>query len=299
VLGRHWGIETTARNATLTQTNISSNVSRAAWLGACEGFEYVGNPEFAGIQLYLVGRRRLDLSACDGGRSAYARLDDGRVHNRRNPTSIQAGGSSVRAISQYARRVGAGAPKGRQAAQSSVVQICGASLSDPTSNAASPSMPLSDRYAGFVPCGSASRSAVRKALIGSPRMNFLKGRIAATEGGIAVALDRIATIRSEVGAFGPEVGTPVTIGVRPEHVALGRVGVNDVTLAVAHGEQLGGATTFIFPEPGFALQVPARHGERIALNLPPEHVHVLDTEEKVLPRSRPRPARAIVAGPAL
>jgi hypothetical protein len=134
------------------------------------------------------------------------------------------------------------------------------------------------------------------------RIRALKGRIAATEGGIAVALDRIGTIRSEVAVFGPAVGAPVTIVVRSEHVARGHLGVNDVTLAVGHGEQLGGATTLIFPEPGFALQVPghvpARRGETIAHNLPPERVHVFDTEEKVLPRSRPRPAPAIVAGPA-
>lgn len=144
------------------------------------------------------------------------------------------------------------APKGRQAAQSTVVPICRASLSDPavTSSTASPSMPFSHRYAGYGPCCAASRRAVRKGFIGPPRMNFLNGRIAATERGIA--LDRIGTIRSEVAALGlaPQV-------------------------------------------PG---QVPPRRGERIALNLPPEHVHVFDAEEKALPQRRPAPAS--VAGPA-
>jgi multiple sugar transport system ATP-binding protein len=138
--------------------------------------------------------------------------------------------------------------------------------------------------------------------IGSPRMNFLNGRIATTEGGVAVGLDGIGTIRSEVGAPGLEVGAPVTIGIRPEHVALGHVGVNDVSFAVGHAEQLGGATTLFFPEPSFALQVsgqvPARRGETIALNLPPERVHVFDADEKALPRRLPRVAPAIVAGPA-
>jgi hypothetical protein len=36
----------------------------------------------------------------------------------------------------------------------------------------------------------------------------------------------------------------------------------------------------------------------IALNLPPEHVHTFDAEEKALPQRRPRRALAIVAGPA-
>jgi multiple sugar transport system ATP-binding protein len=133
--------------------------------------------------------------------------------------------------------------------------------------------------------------------IGSPRMNFLNGRVADTEDGVAVALDGIGTIRSEATAPDLEVGAPVTIGIRPEHVALGHVGVNDVSFAVGHAEQLGGATTLIFHQPDFALQVPgqvpARRGERIALNLPPERVHVFDAAEKALPRRRPA-----VAGPA-
>jgi hypothetical protein len=66
-------------------------------------------------------------------------------------------------------------------------------------------------------------------------------------------------------------------------------------------EQLGGATTFIFPEPGFVQlpgQVPARHGKTIALDLPLEHVYVFAAEEKALPRRQPRPAPAIVTGTA-
>jgi hypothetical protein len=74
------------------------------------------------------------------------------------------------------------------------------------------------------------------------------------------------------------------------------------SFAVGHAEQLGGATTFTFPEPGFALQVPgqvpARHGETIALDLPLEHVYVFDAEQKALPRRQPRPAPAIVTGTA-
>jgi ABC-type sugar transport system ATPase subunit len=137
--------------------------------------------------------------------------------------------------------------------------------------------------------------------IGLPRMNFLNGKVAATEGGIAVALDGIGTIRSEAVAS-LEVGAPVTIGIRPEHVALGHVGVNDVSFAVGHAEQLGGATTLFFPEPGFALQVagqvPVRRGEAIALNLPPEHVHVFDAEGKALPLRQQRRLPAIAAGTA-
>jgi ABC-type sugar transport system ATPase subunit len=141
--------------------------------------------------------------------------------------------------------------------------------------------------------------------IGSPRMNFLKGRVAATEteGGVAVALDGIGMVRSEAAADGIEAGAPVTIGIRPEHVALGHRGLNDVSFAVGHSEQLGGATTLFFPEPGFAVlvagQTPARRGEKMALSLPPDFVHVFDVDEQALPRRQPRPAPAIITGPAV
>ncbi|MGE5203501.1 MAG: ABC transporter ATP-binding protein [Acidobacteriota bacterium] len=138
--------------------------------------------------------------------------------------------------------------------------------------------------------------------IGSPRMNFLKGVVAASEKGIAVLLDGIGIIRSEAIAPGLATGTPVTIGIRPEHVALGQVGINDVSFAVGHAEQLGGATTLFFPEPRFAVQlpgqVPARSGERMALNLPPQYVHVFDGAEKALPRGQPQPMPTAIRGPA-
>jgi multiple sugar transport system ATP-binding protein len=136
-------------------------------------------------------------------------------------------------------------------------------------------------------------------------MNFLKGRVAATEteGGVAVALDGIGMVRSEAAADGIEAGAPVTIGIRPEHVALGHRGLNDVSFAVGHSEQLGGATTLFFPEPGFAVlvagQTPARRGEKMALSLPPDFVHVFDVDEQALPRRQPRPAPAIITGPAV
>jgi ABC-type sugar transport system ATPase subunit len=119
-------------------------------------------------------------------------------------------------------------------------------------------------------------------------MNSLKGKVAATAAS-RVALDGF---RREAAAS-LEVGAPVTISIRPEHVALGHAGVDNVSFAVGDAEQLGAATTLIFPEPGFALQVagqvPAPRGEAIALNLPSERVHVFDAEEKTLTRRRLAP----------
>jgi len=139
--------------------------------------------------------------------------------------------------------------------------------------------------------------------IGTPRMNFLKGRVAATDGGRAVALDGTGgIIRPEAALRDLSVGTPVTIGIRPEHVALGHKGLNDVSFAVGHSEQLGGATTLFFPEPGFAVQLPgqvaARRGEGMALNLPPERVHVFDSDDKALPLHQMPPVPSAITQPA-
>jgi multiple sugar transport system ATP-binding protein len=72
--------------------------------------------------------------------------------------------------------------------------------------------------------------------IGSPKMNFLDGKVAGSQvqlGGSAIQLQRAA---------GGD-GNPVTFGVRPEHITLkgdGGVKLADVTVDLV--EQLGGAT---------------------------------------------------------
>jgi multiple sugar transport system ATP-binding protein len=138
--------------------------------------------------------------------------------------------------------------------------------------------------------------------IGSPRMNFLTGTAASSDGaGLVVAIDGVGTISTEAapGALAP--GAPVTIGIRPEHVALGHSGVNDVTFAVSQSEQLGGSTTHYFAQPEFAVhvagQVRLSRGEAAPLNLPPQHCHVFDGDGRALAR---RPGAApIVTGPIL
>ena len=75
--------------------------------------------------------------------------------------------------------------------------------------------------------------------IGSPRMNFLNGKLAAVApAGVTVALDGGGQVKAPVDAVGAAVGTAVKLGVRPEHIRLADQG--DVTLSVAITEQLGG-----------------------------------------------------------
>ncbi|HTS91273.1 MAG TPA: sn-glycerol-3-phosphate ABC transporter ATP-binding protein UgpC [Stellaceae bacterium] len=124
--------------------------------------------------------------------------------------------------------------------------------------------------------------------IGSPRMNFLEGTPTAVDGSIGVVVEGIGTIRTDASGEGVTEGARVTLGIRPEHVALGRCGCNDVSFDVAQSEQLGNTTTLFFASPGFAVQVagqvPARRGEAMSLNLPPDRCHVFDADGKALPR---------------
>jgi multiple sugar transport system ATP-binding protein len=58
--------------------------------------------------------------------------------------------------------------------------------------------------------------------IGSPRMNFLPGKVAAIDAsGVSVSLDNSGeTVRMNVDGSSLSVGQPMTFGVRPEHLEL-------------------------------------------------------------------------------
>jgi multiple sugar transport system ATP-binding protein len=77
--------------------------------------------------------------------------------------------------------------------------------------------------------------------IGSPRMNFLSGKIAKfTAKSVTVALDAGGTIVVPCNTSGAAAGLPVKLGVRPEHINVLEKGKSDAKLAVTITEQLGG-----------------------------------------------------------
>ncbi len=110
--------------------------------------------------------------------------------------------------------------------------------------------------------------------IGSPAMNFVAGRIA---GGHAVLGDgtRLAP------ASAPD-GTSVTIGLRPEHLAIAESGALKLKVelvemlgadTIAHGK-LGGEGGMVLARlPGTVRIAP---GEAVPLGIAPEHVHLFD-----------------------
>ena len=129
--------------------------------------------------------------------------------------------------------------------------------------------------------------------IGSPRMNFLDGRLVA--GGREVAeieLQGGETVRAAADASGLAAGTPVTLGIRPEHIAAGR-GENRLAARVRFVEQLGGHAISHWlregdPEPivvqSSGAQAP-RQDEAAVLGFSPSDCHVFVQDERALPRT--------------
>ncbi|MFC3165733.1 ABC transporter ATP-binding protein [Ciceribacter thiooxidans] len=86
--------------------------------------------------------------------------------------------------------------------------------------------------------------------IGSPRMNFLKGQVAATGNGhVTVALASRPDMRLDfpVGAGVVAVGEAVSLGIRPEHFLPAGEGDADLTIDVDVAEHLGN-TSYIYAD---------------------------------------------------
>ena len=78
--------------------------------------------------------------------------------------------------------------------------------------------------------------------LGSPRMNFIDAKVHVAGKGGGVTLLLPGGQRIEAAASGEPVlaGQGVTLGIRPEHIALGKAGdANSVAATVALGEHLG------------------------------------------------------------
>ncbi|MDH3658743.1 MAG: sn-glycerol-3-phosphate ABC transporter ATP-binding protein UgpC [Alphaproteobacteria bacterium] len=122
--------------------------------------------------------------------------------------------------------------------------------------------------------------------IGSPKMNFVKGKIAKVEEGhLSVDLPGGQTARVHVDPAGAAAGAEVTLGVRPEHMlesaeeAIKLEGVVDVV------ERLGEASyVYMHLEDGTPLTVRAdghsraRTGDRVTVSAETDAAHLFDAE---------------------
>ncbi len=125
--------------------------------------------------------------------------------------------------------------------------------------------------------------------IGSPRMNFLTGRISASGAdGVAVDVPGVGTIRTHAGA-GATIGQEATIGIRPEHIRPGPADGNNVSGEVVNVEQLGGLSYIRLGSPDITIQLSGQTGlgvgDRAEINLPAEAIHVFDADGLAMARA--------------
>jgi multiple sugar transport system ATP-binding protein len=121
--------------------------------------------------------------------------------------------------------------------------------------------------------------------LGSPRMNFLKGKIHSV-------VDGVATIATNAGGMLQAAltqplasGTPVTVGARPEHVQACAPGATAaITATVQAVEKLGDISYLYVQVPGGDEPLVVRAdadtdwaiGQSVALQVAPARVHVFD-----------------------
>ena len=126
--------------------------------------------------------------------------------------------------------------------------------------------------------------------IGSPKMNFLDGRIAARDAGATVLEVGGAEVRLPRVLPGGVEGAPIVLGVRPEHLTLdpaGGIALGEVAVDLI--ENLGGETLLYARSPdGQKLTVAldgqqrVAAGERVTARFDPANAHVFDRDGHTL-----------------
>ena len=121
--------------------------------------------------------------------------------------------------------------------------------------------------------------------IGSPRMNFLQGEVAAKDGGVTVKLTRQgdAMITLPVAGEALSVGGTCKVGIRPEHFS--STDGTMLTVKVDVAEHLGGESyIYAASETGETLTIEtdsgrdARHGSRFQIGIPPERAFLFTAD---------------------
>ena len=121
--------------------------------------------------------------------------------------------------------------------------------------------------------------------IGSPRMNFLQGEVAAKDGGVTVKLTRQgdAMITLPVAGEALSVGDTCKVGIRPEHFS--STDGTMLTVKVDVAEHLGGESyIYAASETGETLTIEtdsgrdARHGSRFQIGIPPERAFLFTAD---------------------
>ena len=124
--------------------------------------------------------------------------------------------------------------------------------------------------------------------IGSPAMNFVKGRIEASSGDLlfTVPNSRIPLPKEKKDRISPYVGKEITLGIRPEDIALG----GEVESVIEVIETLGNEVLLHLRigNETVTARLPStmgkKMGEKLKVSFPPEKIHLFDkdTEKAIL-----------------
>jgi multiple sugar transport system ATP-binding protein len=133
--------------------------------------------------------------------------------------------------------------------------------------------------------------------IGSPRMNFLQAKLrSGGPGGAQIELGDGTTLVLPRDSAGLQPGTPVTLGVRPEHLQVGDAhGGPALRLAVSLVEHLGGVT-FLYgtlaSDETLTIEVQGQYfvetGAAVPISVDTALCHLFDGEGQALPRLEQR-----------
>jgi multiple sugar transport system ATP-binding protein len=128
--------------------------------------------------------------------------------------------------------------------------------------------------------------------LGTPKMGFLKGTVGTVDAqGCEVQLDAGLRIRLPRSSASLRPGSTVTLGIRPEHLALATPGQDSFAVIADVSERLGSDTfCHVNTESGEALTLRIRgdlasqYGQRLALHLDADHCHLFDADGAAVAR---------------
>jgi len=128
--------------------------------------------------------------------------------------------------------------------------------------------------------------------LGTPKMGFLKGKITHLDSqGCEVELDAGTRIQLPLSGASLSLGSPVTLGIRPEHLNLAKPGECALSVTADVGERLGSDTyCHVITACGEPLTMRIRgdmasqYGEQLSLHLDSEHCHLFDADGLALTR---------------
>ena len=128
--------------------------------------------------------------------------------------------------------------------------------------------------------------------LGTPKMGFLKGKITRLDSqGCEVELDAGIRIQLPLSGASLSLGSPVTLGIRPEHLNLAKPGECALSVTADVGERLGSDTyCHVITACGEPLTMRIRgdmasqYGEQLSLHLDSEHCHLFDADGLALTR---------------